>query len=301
MTTADLLERAHWKLAAIRDQITDVRAKPWHASGTWHLRCLELLQEITGLEVDFDRTGCEVAYKAIEEDRTDFAWVSRDLRNEADRLVQRVAYWEEEEASDQLVQFYLDNLPPPQTEDIFHILGMYFPEHRVISGRAEVYWARIAAFCRKSPNLAPFLVSKVVMIHELAHYVTHQGVDGGAERGVHWKDFSTRGEDIVEIVAQVATEEVIEALYERELTQTFEEMLKTQSARYTEHRKIRQAVWNAYWAEKGSNQPDLFWYFFETEIKNNIIPQQDTIAGIYQVVAQVKQRLDQEMETEGSA
>jgi hypothetical protein len=285
-----ILERAIGKLVSLREQVIKQCRKPWVLPGHGPGRWIEELQENTGLGLDFDETYCEIIYKAVAESNTDHPLPTRMIALKA-KMLDR-PYANIENSADELVKYYLDNLPPPQTEDILDILGQYIPENGIFGVRIEIYWARIAAYCIQNPTLTPSAVSAVVLIHELAHYVTHMGDDGEG----HWADFSNRDHDVVEIVAQVATEEILENMANNELMEAFDELLKAQPRRYIEHRKIRKEIWNAYRAEKGDCSPDHFWHYFNQVIKKNSDPAKDTIRGIHQSIGEVKATIDLDLE-----
>jgi hypothetical protein len=276
----DIIDLAQRKLDAIRDRVTQQRESPWQPPGNNHTHYLSLLKEVTQLKVDDDRAGCEVAYKAIEEARTDLALPTRLISAEAERLSSLSCSLDVAAAA--LVDFYLDRLPRPLQlgeNSPSPVLGNYFGEQEVISARVEVYWARVGAYCRWQPHqLSPAAVSKIVMIHELAHYFTHQGEDA---YGGRWLNYEAREKhDVVEIVTQMATEDVLQKLNDDVLKETFEVMLSRQSPAYTEHRKIRAALVNTY----GFDEENIFWNFFKRHIRPNDDPALDTVAGLYKLI-----------------
>ena len=123
----------------------------------WQKECLTKLQKVTGLKIDFSKSNCEIGFRAIAEHQSDFS-----IRN-----------------SDISINEFLKELPKSKSEDKFDIfdnLGLYHTSHGSIGSYAEIFWARIAQhyfnykgiqFCEK--------VAKVVMLHEIAHYVSHEG------------------------------------------------------------------------------------------------------------------------------
>lgn len=120
----------------------------------WQKECLTKLQEVTGLKIDSSKSNCEIGFRAIAEHQSDFS-----IRN-----------------SDISINEFLKDLPKSKSEDKFDILGLYHTSHGSIGSYAEIFWARIAQhyfnykgiqFCEK--------VAKVVMLHEIAHYVSHEG------------------------------------------------------------------------------------------------------------------------------
>jgi hypothetical protein len=184
-------------------------------------------------------------------------------------------------AADLLVDHWLTQLPldPREDADIFDALGMYFVEYGVVRARAELYWARVEAFSARSKpmttNVAAEAVAKVVMLHELAHYVTHQGAE---ENGRHWESFPS-GSDIVEIVAQVATEDVIRTKYST-LLPAFEALLEGAPLKYRDHRRIVKKLREEFSSSKINSAYAEFWYFFRNIIKSPKAPEITSIASL---------------------
>jgi hypothetical protein len=254
MKTNEIIQIAHGTLVRRRADIVAAVGAAWQAE------CVRELQIATGLKLDDTQTSCEVSFRAIYGGPNDLG-PTRAIWAEAQRLASN------SEAADLLVDHWLTHLPSdPRGDDLFNALGMYFAEDRVVQGRAELYWARIAGFSvRSKPMSTPVTaeaVAKVVMLHELAHYVTHQG----CYKGRHWERFPS-GQDVVEIVAQVATEDVIRRLNDGRLLAAFECLLENAPAKYSAHRKIVEKLRSEF--AEGTNRPELvnFWDFFRSELR----------------------------------
>ncbi len=123
-----------------------------------------------------------------------------------------------------------------EDEHLFDILGYYVAEADVIGATVAVCWGKIFAHALPRQRFDPIKLAKVVAIHEIAHLASHQG---GFDNDDTWTSFSTASTAIKEIVAQMATEQVIGARYP-ELKETFETLLQGQSACYTAHREIKR-------------------------------------------------------------
>ena len=145
-----------------------------------------------------------------------------------------------DQAIAELAVYYFKNLPilPSERDNgIFDVLGTYHRECGVVGALVELYWAKIAAHSAQEKFDIEQL-AKVVMLHELAHYVTHQGCNPD---GVYWKNFPS-GEEVAEVVAQMATEDVILSLGDKPLKETFDKLLEGQSRAYTGHREVRECL-----------------------------------------------------------
>ena len=88
-------------------------------------------------------------------------------------------------------------------------------------------------------------LTRVIMIHELAHLVSHLGFKPeyfNNTNNDYWAAFDCRDEanvsDLREIVAQMATEDYLRLANNQSLTIVSEELLKHQSDCYTAHRKL---------------------------------------------------------------
>jgi head-tail adaptor len=266
MTPEEIVELARRRLKRMRTNV--VRA----AGKKWQLECLERLQAVTGLKLSPPTTNCEVGFLAIAERRPDFSFPTRELWKKAESL----AATEEDldAASKKLVDFFLDDLPACRREEeaetgsgVLDTLGSYCSEKGVIGGRAELYWARIINACRKPGKLSIGPLARVVMLHELAHYVTHQGYDSRDQR--HWVYFPGRPQ-VVEVVAQAATQQVIEDTKDAPLRAAFDTLLTKQTEEYTAYSKIREMLEKEFKSSKdeGSRALADFWIFFWARIRN---------------------------------
>ena len=102
---------------------------------------------------------------------------------------------------------YASNADERRPEDLRFLpdgvetLGTYFP------AAADLAWPTIEIFPRRIQRFAevhafsPTHVQQVVLVHELAHYVTHRGMRGPK----YWKDFPNAGRAHKEKLAQIAT------------------------------------------------------------------------------------------------
>jgi hypothetical protein len=133
---------------------------------------------------------------------------------------------------------FYSNIPTEQGEDerLLDALGYYAPPQGVTGAVVALCWGKIQQSVRRGRIGTAQDLSKVVMIHELAHLVSHLA---GRSTTDYWQTFGT-SPDLCEIVAQMATEERIEQLEDTEptLKVTFENLLKGQASCYTAHRAI---------------------------------------------------------------
>lgn len=259
MKTNEIIQIAHDTLMRRRAGIVAAAGADWQAD------CIRELQITTGLKLDDTQTSCEVSFRVMESGPNDLG-PTRAIWAEAKRLA--AANDDISKAADLLVDHWLTHLPlvPREDADIFDALGMYFAEDGVVRARAELYWARIAAFSARSKPMTTQVtaeaVAKVVMLHELAHYVTHQG----CYEGRHWECFPS-GQDVVEIVAQVATEDVIRRLNDGRLLAAFECLLQNAPAKYSAHRKIVEKLKSEFADSKLYPHFEDFWPFFRAKIQ----------------------------------
>ena len=138
----------------------------------------------------------------------------------------------------------------------------------MIGASVAVCWGKVMKYAKKS-HVSPDDVAKIVAIHELAHLISHQGLD--KEGGSNWSSFdkvSPNHEPIVapslkEIVAQMATDDLVE-LHHKELRDTFNKMLDGQHWYYTAHKRVKKTVLDAEAAvnKTDSYSEDLFWRAF---------------------------------------
>ena len=254
----DGIDDARSMLEQKRDQV--VRATAFD----WRVRCINELQKVTGLTLD-SLAGYEVGYLCAV-GCPDFSFPTRELSNEAREVVVK----DSQDSIQRLLMFFLDRLPQERTEKgIFDTLGSYQSERGVIGARIEIYWAKLADYCRKSTNQQIEAVSKVVMLHELAHYVTHQGC---SQDGVHWRSFdlySNCPSEVLEVTAQMATEDALKSMGEAELLRTFEQLLEKQTRAYTGHRGIADRLNRIDpIILEYQNKLSSYWSFFREEIRH---------------------------------
>jgi hypothetical protein len=181
------------------------------------------------------------------------------------------------------VDNFYANLPIEKTEDeLFDTLGFYSPPEKVVGAVVALCWGKLQRSARQGVGSVQDL-SRVVMIHELAHLVSHLGGRGGHNNFDYWKEFEAC-HNLREIVAQMATEERIEKLNQEKepsLHDTFEALLKNQRGCYTAHREIinkavfklgksrdevRKLFWSGFlsrrntpWATKDARKIAMFW------------------------------------------
>ncbi|MEN9631759.1 MAG: hypothetical protein RL077_163 [Verrucomicrobiota bacterium] len=257
MKTHKIIQTARGTLMRRRADIVAAAGEDWQAE------CIRELQKTTGLTLDDTQTSCEVSFRVMKSGPNDLG-PTRPIWFEAHRLAS--ANTDISKAADLLVDHWLTHLVRRGEEDIFDSLGVYFAEDGVVQARAELYWARIAAFSaltkRMTTQMTEEAVAKVVMLHELAHYVTHQG----CYKKRHWERFPS-GQDVVEIVAQVATEDVIRRLNDDRLLAAFECLLKNAPAKYSAHRQIAEKLRSEFADSKVYPQSKSFWPFFHVKIQ----------------------------------
>jgi len=268
----------------------------------WQKKCLTKLQKVTGLKIDFSKSNCEIGFRAIAEHQSDFS-----IRN-----------------SDISINEFLNNLPKSKYDDKFDILGLYHTSHGSIGSRAEIFWARIAQhyFNNKGIQFCEN-IAKVVMLHEIAHYVTDEGfgiskykieeikaiieiINKGCEAtgwnlfaleefdslesgikkySVNWPNFPS-GTDVVEIVAQAATEQVIKKHYP-DLLEAFNHLLGPKpdidNYKYAAHKRVLEIL-------KKENL--RFWDFFHDEIKSECERKKLNCESIINKAANYKKKLE---------
>lgn len=285
MKTYEIIQIAQDTLMRRRAGIVAATGADWQAD------CIRELQITTGLKLDDTQTSCEVSFRAIYSGPDDLG-PTRAIWAEAQRLAWANA--DISKAADLLVDHWLTQLPlDHRCEDLFETLGLYFAEYGVVRARAELYWARVEAFSARSKpmttNVTAEAVAKVVMLHELAHYVTHQGAE---ENGRHWESFPS-GSDIVEIVAQVATEDVIRTKYST-LLPAFEALLEGAPLKYRDHRRIVKKLREEFSSSKMNSAYAEFWVFFSKMIKSNRPREITSIASLDVAINWLKKSTDDE-------
>lgn len=109
------------------------------------------------------------------------------------------------------------------------LLGTYSPTHGI-----TLYYARIG-LCAEALGVDPFHLGMVVYIHELAHLISHQGLDLD---GCDWPTYSFNDASTytVESIAQWYTSLVVAG---REEEDAFYALLRGQSEPYTAFRRWR--------------------------------------------------------------
>ncbi len=179
-TQDEIIEEASEELKNRRHAIERAADEPWCEGA------LGWLGEVTGLFLP-SMTSCERTFPAFR-GGPEFPFTTREIYNHLEELRSQ----RELLSPHNIVTTILKNLPVEKAVEpagIFDVLGQYIREQDVIGARVEVYWAKIEAYCtlentkKLKPvvpkidgiNLQPALVGRVVMLHELAHYVTLQG------------------------------------------------------------------------------------------------------------------------------
>lgn len=254
MTPEELFKRTETKLRETRDMVVRAVPEDW-----CNERVDDLLKE-TGLKRT-PRAGYEIRIRSVE-DGPDCWFVTRSTWEKAVEFSRDDS--DQNRALERLEQFILENLPVRGAcEDIGILdrLGCYKPEGAVIGASIELYWARIAAYCLKEsawrPDAPPpdaGALARVVMTHELAHYVTHQGYTHSNE-GCYWTSFEKAESFIQEVVAQAATS-FVARLDGVDLGTVFDRLLENQPTKYTAHREISKIV------QKLGETPGFFWGLF---------------------------------------
>jgi hypothetical protein len=245
----------------------------------WQAECIKALEDVTGLKVG-PMTQFEFSLRAVD-GGPDFSFPTRELWQEAEKLSSPLNVGIRPEEA--LVDYYMRHLPwrtlvgnlelPPQID--LDCLGKYFSESGVVGSRIELYWAGLCSLSLTSKLIQPEAYAKVVMLHELAHFITHQGAE---ENGRHWESFPS-GSDIVEIVAQVATEDVIRTKYST-LLPAFEALLEGAPLKYRDHRRIVKKLREEFSSSKINSAYAEFWYFFRNIIKSPKAPEITSIASL---------------------
>jgi hypothetical protein len=151
------------------------------------------------------------------------------------------------EQTEKLVDCWLQQFPPETglagQEDPecsrFNVLGCYFSENKS-APRAEIYWIKIAQYLRRNPRPHASLadVSKVIMLHELAHYVTHHGRADDKD----WCSFERETTEAVEFAAQVGCEQVIKAGRFKAMEDAFNELCDGPPKQLHPYRVHREVV-----------------------------------------------------------
>jgi hypothetical protein len=266
MKTEDIIHESKAILHSRRNSLLSAVGDAWQAG------CISELQKVTGLGIE-PMTQCDCLFPAVDGGPY-FAFPTRELWQEAEKIA--IAASHRLSKPTELVNYFLRNLPRTNYDDFdLDLLGRYFPEAGVIGGRVELYWARILALTLTPNKIEAEAYAKVIMLHELAHYVTHQG----AKDNRHWDHFPS-GSDIVEIVAQVATEEVIRRSTDPTLLPAFESLLEKAPLKYRDHRRIVKKLRDEFTSSKGNPAYAEFWYFFSNIIKHSKAPKITSIASV---------------------
>jgi hypothetical protein len=194
------------------------------AGGVWQKNCRHELAKVSGLDLAFAPKCAVNIYAtckikalppsippAVLEMAKTIAAAGGDPTEQTEKLVD---YW--------LQQFPETCLPTPEPDcSLFNVLGLYIPKNKS-APRAEIYWIKIAQYLRRNPRPVASLadVSKVIMLHELAHYVTHHGRADGKD----WCSFEGETTEAVEFAAQVGCEQVIKAGRFKAMEDAFNEL-----------------------------------------------------------------------------
>lgn len=274
MKTEDIIHESKAILDSRRNSLLSAVGEAWQAG------CISELQKVTGLGIE-PMTQCDCLFPAVD-GGPDFAFPTRELWQEAEKIA--IAASHRLSKPTELVNYFLRNLPRTNYDDFdLDLLGRYFPEAGVIGGRVELYWARILALTLTPNKIEAEAYAKVIMLHELAHYVTHQG----AKDNRHWDHFPS-GSDIVEIVAQVATEEVIRRSTDPTLLPAFEALLEKAPLKYRDHQRIVKKLRDEFTSSKVNPAYAEFWYFFSKIIKSPKSAEITSIASLDAGIACIK-------------
>lgn len=284
METCDIIELARNQLCGFRDEIANA------ANADWQKTCLENLQDVTGLKINQKYPGYEARFLAVAEYRSDFSFPSRPIIIEAERLsavADRRKGYSVDLAATELVKCYFKKLPPEKKDiGLIDILGMYYREEQTktikapyftataIGASIELYWARIAKLSELKPPHAKLRtvgkgpVAKVVMLHELAHYVTHQGCSDDNGKN-YWEKFPFDPAAVAEVVAQAATDEVICRHHQNDpaLREAFDALIEglEEENEYRAHQDICKKLKQLY--DEGKSNYSDFWHFFRDKIR----------------------------------
>ena len=231
MNSLELVSQAMKRMKYLQETVEGA------ADVNWQEECLSDLAKVSGLDL-VSAPKCAVsicatctieqlpcgAPAAVHEMAIKIAAAGGDTTNQTEKLVD---YW-------------LQQFPPERSsfEAWFDVLGRYFPQNKE-APRAEIYWIKIAQYLRGNSRPSSSLadVSKVIMLHELAHYVTHHGKADGKD----WCRFQRETTEAVEFAAQVGCEQVITARRFEGLKDAFNELCDgppPQSDPYRVHREI---------------------------------------------------------------
>ena len=271
MKSPDITDGARNHLESLRHRVEQA------AGADWQRLCLEQLEDVTGLKlVDF--VCCENAFRSVIFGPK-FSFPTRKISE----LSRGLARNDSVESVQHLVDYYFKWLPNEKGEDekgVLDVLGTYWMESDVVGAHVELYWAKIAAFSHRR-NFEIEQVAKVVMLHELAHFVTHQGCGSDRE---YWNLFPS-GKEVVELVAQMATEDVLIKFNHAALLKVFDELLKDQSRAYTGHREVRECFGKIP-GEIRTRLLKEFWTLFRDVIQK----QGETLQSVDSVLTKIKNK-----------
>jgi hypothetical protein len=140
--------------------------------------------------------------------------------------------------------------PSPDPDDLdegvesqgFDFLGRYENGPNIIKATLNI--CRIVRFCARH-GLHREDVIKIVLIHELAHFVTHSGMDSG----VYWEDFGKATPEQKEDFAQEATHLLLRVAGYNQLLLVFDNM--------SNHFDKKYGKWRETWKRQLKNNDNL--------------------------------------------
>jgi len=167
---------------------------------------LSYLQNVTGLFVKPDEGFCigyDTGYPCYCGHPAEFAWNYDVYRNFAKETLKR-----------DFCGIIPRGFTSCRQEGIVlrnDLLGCYIPAGNGIGPKIELYWGSILKSAKADDESDIKEIAKMVMIHELAHYTTHEGLSVSDQKS--WVKFSIADKFIKELTAEMATQEVLRKHY----------------------------------------------------------------------------------------
>ncbi len=148
---------------------------------------------------------------------------------------------------DEESEYILTNFPDEKSRnkkydgeyDICGVLGEYLPEQQEI----KIYLKGISKVCSFNRKLDFSLLTQIVIIHELSHYLSHKFViDNKVWVNKYYNYVSDDDKNVHELLAQLSTLLVIDNSNNPELFYTFESLAEKQSSRYTNYQILASSM-----------------------------------------------------------
>jgi hypothetical protein len=159
------------------------------------------------------------------------------------------------------------------------LLGCYIPAGNGIGPKIELYWGSILKSAKADDESDIKEIAKIVMIHELAHYVTHVGLCKDQEP---WIKFNAADKFLTELTAEMATQEVLRKYYpDQGINVIFDNLLSKEIKEGIS--KIDKAIDEWPFIEPEIKGRSVFWKLF-SEYRNNRLSEISSVKDIILVI-----------------